>query len=53
MYEHFIAGMKPDRGDTILDFGVSEEITSKSKRSNESTLSLSRLPVLALAMAVF
>jgi hypothetical protein len=30
MYEHFIAVMKPDREDTILDFGVSEEITSES-----------------------
>jgi hypothetical protein len=30
MYEHFIAVMKPDREDTILDFGVSEEITGES-----------------------
>lgn len=30
MYEHFIAVMRPDRESTILDFGVSEEITSES-----------------------
>jgi hypothetical protein len=30
MYEHFIAVMKPDRESTILDFGVSEDITGES-----------------------
>jgi hypothetical protein len=30
MYEHFIAVMRPDRESTILDFGVSEEITEES-----------------------
>jgi SAM-dependent methyltransferase len=30
MYEHFIAVMRPDRESTILDFGVSEDITDES-----------------------
>lgn len=30
MYEHFIAVVGPDRESTILDFGVSEDITSES-----------------------
>jgi hypothetical protein len=30
MYAHFMAVMRPDRESTILDFGVSEDITDES-----------------------
>jgi hypothetical protein len=52
MYEHFIAVMRPDRESTILDFGVSEEITEESNALERKYPFPQQIRVLVSAMEV-